>query len=79
MTTKATVTQDPSTDVGDKISVSIGHKKNLGNYQTMDWHVSVTLTQRPEETTDEVFARGWKLVEDELDERVSIVDAHLKS
>jgi len=74
MTTKMT---QPSTDIGDKISVSVGHKKNLGNYQTMDWHVSVTITHRDGETTEEAFERGWEIVYQQIDEQVAEADSKL--
>ena len=62
------------TDVGDKISVSVGYKKNIGNYESMDWHVSASLTHRDGETTEELFKRGWETIYDQIDEQVSVWD-----
>lgn len=57
-------------DPGDKISASLSFKKNLGNYQSMDFFAGATVTQRDSETTDEAWQRAWKLVEDELEDEV---------
>jgi hypothetical protein len=58
------------TDTGDKITVHLNFKKNLGNYQTMDFGAGVTVTQRDGESTEEVFKRAWRITEDQLDDAV---------
>ena len=58
------------TDAGDKISASLTFKKNLGNYQSMDFFSGVTITKRESESHEDVWSRAWKIVEDELDSQV---------
>jgi ribosomal protein L19 len=58
------------TDPGDKISASLTFKKNLGNYQSMDFFAGVTITRRETETHEEGWSRAWGIVENELDSQV---------
>lgn len=57
-------------DNGDKVSASLSFKKNLGNYQTLDFYSGVTITKRESETSDEAWERAWGIVEEQLDSQI---------
>lgn len=57
-------------DIGDKISTSIGYKKGLPNYSSIDFHVSVSIAKRQGETDQDVWKRAWDEAERELDDVV---------
>lgn len=57
-------------DSGDKVSASLSFKKNLGNYQTIDFYAGVTVCKRDSETSEEVWERAWGIVEEQLDSQV---------
>lgn len=63
------------TDPGDTISVHLNFKKNLGNYQNMEFGAGVSVTQRDGEAPEEVWQRAWQVTEDQLD---SAVDKAMK-
>lgn len=62
---------DELTDVGDKVTTSMGHKMNLGNYENMDFFTSVTVTRRDGESHEDVWSRAWKVVDEELENKVA--------
>jgi ribosomal protein L19 len=78
MVTKKTTeneTQDYGlTDPGDKVSASLTFKKNLGNYQSIDFFAGVTVTRRETESHEDVWSRAWEIVENELDAQVAKAD-----
>lgn len=61
---------EEATSAGDKISVHLTFKKNLGNYQSMEFGAGVSLTQRDGESTADVWNRAWTITEDQLDDAV---------
>lgn len=58
-------------DTGDKVTCSVSYKKGLKDYSSISWSAGVSLTKRDGETDEEVWQRGWKLVEDEIDNSVN--------
>lgn len=59
--------EEQLTDPGDKITASMSFKKNLGNYQSMDFFAGCTITKRESETHEEAWKRVWDIVDDELE------------
>lgn len=59
-----------ATETGDKVSVHLTFKKNLGNYQSMEFGAGVTIMQRDGETSEDAWKRAWKVTEDQLDDAV---------
>jgi len=57
-------------DTGDKLACGLGFKKNIGNYSSFDWHVSVTITKREDESDEDFYARGWSTAQEQLEEQV---------
>lgn len=53
----------------DRISYSFGMKVNLGNYESADFHISMSSTVKNGETPEEAMARLQKFVEDEADKK----------
>ena len=49
-----------------RVSVSLGFKKNIGNYENLDFHFSVSDSARPGETADAAFERVYAFVETKL-------------
>lgn len=64
-------------DTGDKLACSLGFKKNIGNYSSLDWHVSVSIAKREGETDEEFTARGWEEAQQQLEWQVLKEDALL--
>jgi hypothetical protein len=58
-------------DVGDKLACSLGFKKNIGNYSSLDFHVSVSISKREGETDDEFTERGWAEAQQQLEWQVA--------
>jgi hypothetical protein len=69
---------DNTMDNGDKVSVSLSFKKNLGNYQSLDVYTGVTVTVRDGEAEADTYTRAWKIVEDQLETELEKVEAELK-
>lgn len=65
-------------DVGDKAAASLSYKKNLGNYESMDFYCSATLCKREGESDEDFWHRVWKMVEDQLDAKVEEAENLLK-
>ncbi len=49
-------------DTNDRISVSLGQKVNLGNYESRDIHYSFSTDVGPDETVDKAKERAYELV-----------------
>lgn len=64
-------------DTGDKLACSLGFKKNIGNFSTVDWHASVSITKREGESDEEFTTRGWSEAQKQLEEQVAKQDALL--
>ncbi len=47
----------------DRISYSFGAKINIGNYQSIDFHISYSSEVKPDEKTDTAYSRVKKYVE----------------
>lgn len=47
----------------DRISYSFGAKINIGNYQSIDFHISYSSDVKSEENTDTAYNRVKKYVE----------------
>lgn len=55
------------------ISVGVGFKKNLGNFQMFDVHVNMTV--EVDDTYDDAeWAKAWDKVEIEMEKRLSNLD-----
>lgn len=63
-----------SLDSGDKLAVGLGYKRNIGNFSSFDWHVSITVTKRENESDEEFYARGWGEAQAQLEEQVLTSD-----
>lgn len=59
----------------DRISVSIGRKVNIGNYESVDFHVSLSSDVSGEK--EEVFEEMREWVEERINEQVNEVQAAL--
>ncbi len=55
----------------DRISYSEGRKINLGNYESMDYHISYSTDVQPDETPHQAFLRASKFVERHLKKKVN--------
>lgn len=66
-----------SFDTGDKLACSLGFKKNIGNFSSLDWHVSVSISKRDGETDDEFTKRGWAEAQQQLEWQVAKQEALL--
>lgn len=47
----------------DRVSVGMGFKRSLGNYQTMDIHISLSSDAKSGENEEDVFRRVYDFVE----------------
>lgn len=54
-------------DEGDKVTASITFKKNLGDFQSIDFYCGVSMTKRGGETDDDIWNRAWGEVTRELE------------
>lgn len=71
--------ENEAIDTGDKISVSLSFKKNLGNYQSLDVYTGVTVTVRDGEVEGDTYSRAWGIVERQLESELEKVEAELKN
>lgn len=61
-------------DTGDKLACGIGFKKGLPNYSSIDFHVSISITKRANETDEEFSLRGWAMAQKELIKQMDTSD-----
>lgn len=54
-----------------RVSVSLGYKMNIGNYESLDFHFSVSDSARPGETAGQAFERVYAFVEQKLLDKVN--------
>jgi hypothetical protein len=54
-----------------RVSVSLGYKVNMGNYESLDLHFSVSDSARAGETAATAFDRVYAFVEKKLGEKVA--------
>lgn len=66
-------------DTGDKLACGLGYKRGLPNYSSVDFHVSITITKRPDESDEDFSLRGWAAAEAELKREVDVSDELLES
>lgn len=52
----------------DRINYSFGMKVNLGNYESADFHISLSSDLKEGETEDEAYERVRKFVQDKAEE-----------
>ena len=51
----------------DRVSVSLGKKVNVGNYESLDFHVSLSTDCEDNETSQDAAKRAYKEVKAWLD------------
>ena len=54
-----------------KVSVTLGYKLNLGNFQSLRLDLGVVDSKRDGENTDQAFERVYKFVEDKLTAKIA--------
>lgn len=54
-----------------RVSVSLGYKVNMGNYESLDLHFSVSDSARAGETAGQAFDRVYAFVERQLQAKVT--------
>lgn len=54
-----------------RVSVSLGYKVNMGNYESLDLHFSVSDSARAGETVGQAYDRVYAFVEKKLGEKVA--------
>jgi len=52
----------------DRVSYSFGLKLNIGNYQSLDFHLSYSTDRREDETAEEAYERCRMFVETKSEE-----------
>ena len=70
---------DDKLDDGDKLVCGLGYKRGLPNYSSIDFHVSITITKRPDESDEDFSLRGWAAAEAELKREVDVSGELLES
>lgn len=61
-----------------RVNVSMGFKRNVGNYESLNLSVSVTDSARQGETASAAFDRVYAFVEERLVEKLAEADKALK-
>jgi hypothetical protein len=56
----------------DRLSYSFGVKMNIGNYQSVDFHISYSSDVKEGETPDKALTRIKKYVEAKVEQEVEI-------
>lgn len=51
----------------DKLALSLGYKKNIGNFSSLDFHASVSMTKRLNESDEDFETRVRGEVEKQLE------------
>lgn len=54
----------------DRVNYSFGHKVNLGNYESADFHISYSSDVKEDETPEEALERVRKFVEGQAEEKL---------
>lgn len=62
-----------------EVSVGVTFTKNLGNYQSVKIDAGAVLTVEPTEDANEVFAKGWEMVGDQVEQQLALFDDNKKS
>lgn len=62
-----------------EIYVEASFTKNLGNYQSFKPTAGVLITVEPEEDINEVFAKGWDIVGDQVEAQLKLFEEEQKT
>lgn len=62
-----------------RVSVRLGYKRNMGNYETLNMEIEVEDSARADEKVSDTFTRVFKFVEDRLVEKMNDVEESLKN
>lgn len=54
----------------DRVNYSFGHKVNLGNYESADFHISYSSDVKADETPEKALNRVRKFVEAKAEEKL---------